>query len=79
VARFAARGGKLLLYHGQADREAAPAGTRDYYAAATRTLKNKDGSVRLRIVAGAGHCGDPSLDEGAILEALEDWVEPGKS
>jgi hypothetical protein len=44
VARFTARGGKLLLYSGD----------------------------------GTGRCGDRLLDEGAMIRALEEWMERGR-
>jgi feruloyl esterase len=79
LARFKARGGKLLLYHGWADPGPAPAGTIAYYSAVDRTLGGKqDGWMRLFMLPGVGHCGGGAgPDQADFMAALERWREAG--
>jgi len=55
---FAARGGKLILYHGWNDPAISPLGTIDYYNGVAQTLgqPQTDASVRLFLVPGMQHC-----------------------
>jgi pimeloyl-ACP methyl ester carboxylesterase len=86
---FAARGGKLMIYHGSKD---APASTIDYYdrLLARMGRKSAEGFARLYIVPGMGHCGSrevpndfgqwlrPNADpQHSMLIAVERWVETG--
>jgi pimeloyl-ACP methyl ester carboxylesterase len=86
---FAARGGKLAIYHGSKD---MPESTIDYYdrLVAKMGRQNADNFVRLYIVPGMGHCGSgdvpndfgqwlrPNADpQHSMLIALERWVETG--
>jgi hypothetical protein len=88
---FAARGGKLVIYHGSND---APGATIDYYdrLVAKMGRKNADDFARLYIVPGMGHCGSgdvpndfgqwlrPNADpQHSMLIALERWVETGSA
>ena len=86
---FAARGGKLVIYHGSKD---APGATIDYYDRLIAKMGRKptDDFARLYIVPGMGHCGSgdvpndfgqwlrPNADpQHSMLIALERWVENG--
>jgi hypothetical protein len=90
--RFAARGGRLILYHGWADPGIQPLTTVDYYDRVRDTLGRKKtaGSVRLFMVPGMLHCaggpGPNSFGQFAagtgdpntkIGAALQRWVEAG--
>jgi feruloyl esterase len=77
LAKFKARGGKLLLYHGWADPGPAPENTINYYDAVNRKLGGKqDGWMRLFLMPGVGHCGGGvGPDQADFLGALERWKE----
>ena len=79
LAKFKARGGKLLLYHGWADPGPAPANTIRYYSDVIRTLGSKqDDWMRLFLLPGVGHCGGgPGPDQADFIGALERWRESG--
>ena len=79
LAKFKARGGKLLLYHGWADPGPAPENTINYYEAVNRTLKGRqDDWMRLFLMPGVGHCGGGvGPDRADFLGALERWREEG--
>jgi feruloyl esterase len=79
LAKFKARGGKLLLYHGWADPGPAPENTINYYDAVNRTLGGRqDDWMRLFLMPGVGHCGGGvGPDQADFLGALERWKEQG--
>jgi feruloyl esterase len=79
LARFKARGGKLLLYHGWADPGPAPENTIDYYEAVRRTMKGgQEDWMRLFLMPGVGHCGGGvGPDQADFLGAIERWKEDG--
>jgi len=93
LSRFAARGGKLILYHGWDDQAISPWSTIAYYENVRKQMgtEKADGFVQLYMVPGMEHCaGGPGPDafgqlglpeaKGAgsgILHVLEDWVEKG--
>jgi feruloyl esterase len=81
LAKFKARGGKLLLYHGWADPGPAPENTINYYDAVTRTLGGKqDDWMRLFLMPGVGHCGGGvGPDQADFLGAIERWREKGEA
>jgi feruloyl esterase len=81
LAKFTARGGKLLLYHGWADPGPAPENTVNYYEAVTKTLSGKqDDWMRLFLMPGVGHCGGGvGPDQADFLGALERWREKGEA
>ena len=92
IDRFAARGGKMLVYHGLADTLIPPQGTVNYY---TRLASRAGGDTvarnfyRLFLVPGMGHnfgngtsnpAANPPLPTNAQLYlALTLWVEGGNS
>jgi feruloyl esterase len=87
---FAARGGKLILYHGWSDGGISPLSTVQYYESVVQRMGKPaaDGFLRLFMVPGMQHCaGGPGTDvfgENGIATAndaqhdlyltLEDWV-----
>ena len=79
LAKFKARGGKLLLYHGWADPGPAPENTINYYEAVNRTLKGgQEDWMRLFLMPGVGHCGGGvGPDQADFLGAIERWKEIG--
>jgi feruloyl esterase len=75
---FAARGGKLILYHGLADDLLSPYNTIDYFERVRRAVgaQATDAFARLYLVPGMGHCGGgPGPDRFDALTAVEAWVE----
>jgi feruloyl esterase len=83
LSGFAARGGKLLLYHGTTDGLIPYVNTVNYYASAAYRLgvergQRPDDHIKLYLVPGMDHCAG---GEGAFaidwLSAMEDWVERG--
>lgn len=77
LAKFVARGGKLLLWHGFDDPGPSPFATIDYYERAVKASGKSN--VRFFAVPGMYHCnGGPGADSFDPLRALEQWVENGK-
>jgi len=81
LAKFKARGGKLLLYHGWADPGPAPENTINYYSQVVKKLAGKqDDWMRLFLLPGVGHCGGGvGPDQADFLGALERWRESGSA
>jgi feruloyl esterase len=81
LAKFKARGGKLLLYHGWADPGPAPENTINYYEAVNATLRGKqDDWMRLFLMPGVAHCGGGvGPDQADFLGAMERWREKGEA
>jgi feruloyl esterase len=94
LRRFAARGGKLLMYHGWADGTVSPASTIDYYNSVVKKMGRMatDDMLRLFMAPGMEHCaGGPGPNEFGqtfvaqkdadhdISLALERWVEQRKA
>jgi hypothetical protein len=92
LGRFAARGGRLILYHGWADPAIQPLTSVDYYARVGDRIGQKTTarSVRLFMVPGMLHCaGGPGANsfgqsvagtgdpDTKIAAALQRWVEAG--
>jgi len=83
LSAFRARGGRILMWHGQADQLIYPGGSIDYYA---RVAKQMGGAAavaeffRLFLAPGVAHCGGgPGPAPTGQLAALIDWVEHGKA
>ena len=80
---FIDRGGKLIQFHGWADPQISPANSSQYYARVVAALggaSKVDGSYRLFMAPGMGHCGGgegPNTFD--MVAALEQWVEHGKA
>ena len=81
LAKFKARGGKLLLYHGWADPGPAPENTINYFESVNKTLGAKqDDWMRLFLMPGVGHCGGGvGPDQADFLGAIERWREQGQA
>jgi feruloyl esterase len=79
LAKFKARGGKLLLYHGWADPGPAPENTITYYEAVKAKLGGSQNDwMRLFLMPGVGHCGGGvGPDQADFLGAMERWRESG--
>lgn len=80
LARFQARGGKLLLWHGWSDPHISPINTIAYYQAVRDGLgaSRADGAVRLFLFPGMYHChGGDGFGDFDVLSPLMDWVESG--
>jgi feruloyl esterase len=81
LSAFAARGGKLILYHGTTDGLIPYGNTVSYYDDVVAALgpDRADEHVRLYLVPGMDHCAG---GEGAFvadwLGAMESWVERGE-
>ena len=90
---FAARGGKLIIYHGWNDPAITALNTVNYYDSVIKTMGSKEVPefVRLYMVPGMQHCGDGrgtdsfgavgDFNSGdprnSVAAALEQWVEKG--
>jgi tannase/feruloyl esterase len=93
LSRFAARGGKLILYHGWNDPAISPWNSVTYYERVEEKLgeKNVDSFARLYMVPGMEHCsGGPGANalgqfgmetakgpKYGLFDSLQDWVEKG--
>jgi feruloyl esterase len=79
LSEFAARGGKLLLYHGWNDPGPSPYNTIDYYDRVHAAMgRDQDDWLRLYLMPGVGHCrGGVGPDGADFLGAMEAWVEQG--
>lgn len=77
LAKFKARGGKLLLYHGWADPGPAPQNTINYASAVGKKLGgSQDDWMRVFLMPGMGHCaGGVGPDRADFLTAMENWRE----
>ena len=75
IRKFAAHGGKLLLYHGVYDPGPSMLSTVKYFEAARSALGARAGQVELYLVPGMYHCrGGPGVDQFDSLDALDQWV-----
>jgi feruloyl esterase len=76
---FIARGGKLIQYHGWSDAQISPENSKRYYTRVLEALggaSGVQGSYRLFMAPGMGHCGGgegPNTFD--MVAALEQWVE----
>lgn len=83
LRKFAAAGGKMIMYNGWADQSDIPSDAIDYYETAERTMGGRAVTqefFRLFLVPGMNHCWG---GEGAFaidyLGYLEAWVERGQA
>jgi len=80
---FHHHGGKMLLWHGEADQLIYPQGTIDYFERIQKRsggAKVADDFVRLFMAPGVGHCtGGNGPQPTRQLDALVNWVEHGKA
>jgi hypothetical protein len=80
LSAFAARGGKIVLWHGWSDPHISPINTIAYHEAVERTMGKERAAAfeRLYLLPGVYHCGGgegPSLVD--LLTPVIDWVERG--
>ncbi|OYW46542.1 MAG: hypothetical protein B7Z08_07020 [Sphingomonadales bacterium 32-68-7] len=77
---FFARGGKLILWHGESDPGPSPVGTNDYVRAVLSAAPAARQNMRYFLYPGVGHCaGGPGADQVALLDALDGWTETGRA
>jgi pimeloyl-ACP methyl ester carboxylesterase len=83
LSGFAARGGRLLVYHGNSDPVFSADDLRAYWRELARDNGGPDSLAawaRLFMVPGMAHCGGgPALDDFDPLAAIEAWVEGGRA
>lgn len=82
LSPFAARGGKLIVYHGWRDARLSPYNTVAYYKSVRARMGRKpvDRFLRLYMVPGMGHCGGgPGPNVFDMVAPLEAWVEQDKA
>lgn len=93
LSKFAARGGKLILYHGWNDPAISPYNTVSYYENVEQEMgkEKADSFVRLYMVPGMEHCiGGPGASvfgqfgsqtfkgpQYGLFDSLQNWVEKG--
>ena len=81
LAAFRKRGGKMILWHGEADQLIFPRGTVNYYdrvVAANGGARQVSEFARLFMAPGVGHCaGGDGPNPVGVFEAMVDWVEKG--
>lgn len=81
IDAYLAKGGKLIVLHGQSDSFVATQPTVDYYQGLVARFGQArvDAAVRLYLVPGFGHGTGPFNPEGSLplFDALESWVERG--
>jgi hypothetical protein len=81
LSSFRAAGGKMLIYHGQADPVFSVNDTINWYEAlAANYSGNATDFVRLFVIPGMNHCyGGCATDQFDALSALMAWVEKGNA
>ncbi|HYL78496.1 MAG TPA: tannase/feruloyl esterase family alpha/beta hydrolase [Bryobacteraceae bacterium] len=82
LTAFKNLGGKLIVFQGWSDANAAPANTLDYYEKVVANMGQMDAGrfSRLYMVPGMEHCGGgpgPNSFGAPMTAALERWVEQG--
>lgn len=85
LKQFMARGGKLIIEHGWSDGTALPMQTVKYFESVVSAMGQKavDGFLRLYMVPGMAHSGEPALPDVPVgpavnrFRALQRWVEAG--
>lgn len=77
---FAARGGKMIMWHGWADAALPATATIDYYEAVLDHDPDAMDYVRLFMVPGCYHCGGgPGVSNVDWLDEIVQWVEGGEA
>jgi len=80
---FRDRGGRLVMWHGQADPLIYPGGSIDYYNHVTERMGGASKTaefLRLFLAPGVGHCGGGAgPPPTGQLTAVINWVENGKA
>ena len=81
LSAFAAKGGKMIVYHGTSDPVFSFNDTRNWYEALDKNHAGKAATfARLFAVPGMNHCqGGPTTEQFDMLTALVNWVEQGRA
>lgn len=80
LSEFAARDGKLILWHGWSDAALPAAATIKYYEEVLRLDSKAKDYARLFMVPGCYHCGGgPGVSSVNWLGVIVDWVERGSA
>jgi feruloyl esterase len=81
LAKFRARGGKVILTHGTADDFITPHNTVHYYERQLREFgqTGADSFIRFYLIPGFGHGFGPFNAKFDSLQVLRDWVEKGRA
>jgi pimeloyl-ACP methyl ester carboxylesterase len=81
LKEFRKSGGKMLIYHGQADPVFSVNDTINWYNKLQANYRgHADDFVRLFVIPGMNHCaGGCATDQFDALSSLMDWVEKGKA
>ena len=81
LSAFRARGGKIVMWHGQNDQLIYPGGSIDYYERVQREMGGARPTaefMRFFLAPGVAHCnGGPGPQPTGHFEALIKWVEEG--
>lgn len=81
LSAFRARGGKLIVYHGNSDAVFSVNDTVRWFGKLGANVgDNASSMARLYTVPGMAHCsGGPATDQFDALGAMVDWVEKGQA
>ncbi len=83
LRRFKEAGGKLVIWHGQADQLVFPQGSVDYYRRVQKRMggaSETNAFARLYLAPGVSHCGfGPGPQPEDALSQLVQWVENRKA
>lgn len=83
LTAFRDRGGKALIWHGEADQLITPEGTINYYKRVQQQMggaKETSQFARLFLAPGVAHCaGGAGPNPYGQLDELRSWVEDGKA
>lgn len=83
LSAFRARGGKIIMWHGQIDPLIYPGGSIDYYERVRNEMGGAESTaefMRFYLAPGVGHCaGGPGPQPTGQLDALVRWVEDGEA
>lgn len=81
LARFKAKGGKIIMTHGTADDFISPHNSVAYYDRQVRQFGKAgvDAFLRFYVIPGFGHGFGPFNAKIESLTALQDWVERGRA
>jgi Tannase and feruloyl esterase len=82
LKKFAARGGKLVMWHGWADSGSSPLGSLNYVHAVRGHMaeQSANGFLSLYLVPGVYHCSSgPTPVKADYMSQLIAWVEDGKA
>jgi feruloyl esterase len=80
LSRFAARKGKVIIWHGWSDPALNPMATIGYYNKVVARDARAPSYARLFMEPGVLHCGDgPGPSDAPWMTAIIDWVENGRA